>query len=123
MKTCKDCCHYKICQSLDADYSEYYIKTVLFDGCDVTDLCKDFADLSEYVKPPVKIGQKVWRIKNRDFREICKKTVEMTVSEISQKTIRGVPTWGFIANGTRYRFDSIGKTVFLSEESAKKSLY
>lgn len=122
MKACKDCAHYKICKNFDADYSEYYIKTVFFDGCDVTDVCEDFSDSSEYIKPPIKIGQKVWYIKGGYRNPPYKRPCEAIVSEISQKVIRGVPTWGFIARGMRYKFDSIGKTVFLSYEDAAKSL-
>lgn len=124
MKTCKDCIHYKICKEYDADYSEYYMKLVLFDGYDITALCEDFEDLSRYVKPPVEIGQTVWRVASSFSLSgtFTGKPVDVTVTEISQKTIRGLPSWGFIAGGTRYKFDSIGKTVFLSYEDAAKSL-
>lgn len=121
MKTCKDCIHYKICEAYDADYTEYVINALLTEG-DVTDLCEDFEDPSRYVKPPVEIGQTVWYIKGGYCDSPCKKPVEVTVTEISQKTIRGLTSWGFIASGTRYKFDSIGKTVFLSYEDAVKSL-
>lgn len=121
MKTCKDCIHYKICEAYDADYTEYVINELLIEG-DVTDLCEDFEDASRYVKPPVEIGQTVWYIKGGYHDSPCKKPVEVTVTEISQKTIRGRTSWGFIASGTRYKFDSIGKTVFLSYEDAVKSL-
>lgn len=122
MKTCKDCVHYKICKDFDADYLEQYIKTAFFDGCDVTDVCEDFSDSSECIKPPIKIGQKVWFIENRDYSFLSKFPIEATVTEISQKTIKGHPVWGFIASGIRHKFDSIGKTVFLSYEDAAKSL-
>ena len=85
MKTCKDCVHYKICKDFDADYLECYIETVFVDGCDVTDACEDFSDSSEYIKPPVKIGQKVWFIENRDYSFLSKFPIEATVTEISLK--------------------------------------
>lgn len=123
MKTCKDCIHYKICEAYDADYTEYVINELLIEG-DVTDLCEDFEDASRYVKPPVEIGQTVWRVASSFSLSgtFTGKPVDVTVTEISQKTIRGLPSWGFIAGGTRYKFESIGKTVFLSYEDAVKSL-
>ena len=50
---------------------------------------------------------------------------ELTVTEISWKHEKyGTKDLGFaiIANGIRYKFSSIGKTVFLTREEAEKAL-
>ena len=74
------------------------------------------------IVPPVKVGQKVWYIKGGYYNAKYKKPCPIEVKEINQKWHGKILDWGFIANGTRYRFSSIGKTVFLTEEEAEKAL-
>ena len=74
------------------------------------------------IVPPVRIGQRVWYIKGGYYNSAKKHPREIEVTEINQKFCGKVLSWGFIANGTRYRFSSIGKTVFLTREEAEQAL-
>lgn len=74
------------------------------------------------IVPPVRIGQRVWYIKGGYYNSAKKHPCEIEVTEINQKFCGKVLSWGFIANGTRYRFSSIGKTVFLTREEAEQAL-
>ena len=69
------------------------------------------------VVPPVKVGDTVYCIVNLKVKPI-------KVTEISQKASRSGTNlgWGIIANGIRYKFSSIGKTVFLSQNEAEQAL-
>ncbi len=74
------------------------------------------------IAPPVSVGQKVWYIKGGYYNSGHKKPCEIEVTEINQKWHGKTVTWGFVANGTRYRFSSIGKTVFLTKDEAEQAL-
>lgn len=74
------------------------------------------------ILPPVVVGQKVWYIEGGYYKAKCKKPREIEVTEVNHKFHGKVLCWGFIANNTRYRFSSIGKTVFLTREEAEESL-
>ena len=93
-------------------------------GCD-GDYAENMADyllLKGAVAPPVEIGQTVWFIEGGYYNSVNKKPKAITVTEINLKKIRGKAEWGFSANGTRYKFTSIGKTVFLSVKDAENFL-
>ncbi len=89
---------------------------------------KQILDTTDYllangvIVPPVSVGQKVWYIRGGYYNAVHKKPCEIEVTEINQKWHGKILDWGFIANGTRYRFSSIGKTVFLSQEEAEQKL-
>lgn len=74
------------------------------------------------IVPPVKVGDTVWYIHGGYYRKTNLEARPITVTEISQKKVKDKLQWAFIANGTRYVFGSIGKTVFLSREDAEKAL-
>ena len=74
------------------------------------------------IVPPVKVGQTVYYIRGGYYRKVNLEVCPITVTEISKKEVKGKLQWAFIANGTRYVFGSIGKTVFLSREEAEKAL-
>jgi hypothetical protein len=74
------------------------------------------------IVPPVRVGQKVWYIKGGYYNSARKHPCEIEVTEINHKRSGKILAWGFIANGTRYRFSSIGKAVFLTREEAEQSL-
>ena len=74
------------------------------------------------IVPPVEVGQTVWYIKGGYYNSVNKKPCEIKVTEINKKWHGKTLDWGFIANGTRYRFSSIGKTVFLTKEEAEEKL-
>lgn len=76
------------------------------------------------IVPPCKVGDTVYYI-NGAYYNSAKQTVRpIEVTEISWKCDRSGKNLGFalIANGTRYKFSSIGKTVFLTREEAEKTL-
>lgn len=77
------------------------------------------------VELPCKVGDVVFRISNGNYKSGFKRFVEpLTVTEISRKCDRSDRDLGFaiIANRSRYKFISIGKTIFLSREAAEKAL-
>lgn len=75
---------------------------------------------------PCKIGEKVYRIDKGNFHSNWKPFVqEMTVTEISWKKEKyGNKDLGFaiIADGIRYKFASIGKSVFLTRKEAEAKM-
>ena len=78
--------------------------------------------LENAIVPPCKVGDTVWYIEGGYYRKNNLKAKPITVTEISQKEVKGKLQWAIIANGTRYKFTSIGKTVFLTREEAEKAL-
>lgn len=66
--------------------------------------------------PPVDVGDKVWYIEGGYYSKVNLKPCEIEVTEISKKKCGKTIDWAFIANGTRYKFSSIGKVVFLNEQ-------
>lgn len=75
---------------------------------------------------PCKIGDKVYRIDKGNFHSNWTPFIEeLTVTEISWKKEKyGSKDLGFaiIANGIRYKFSSIGKSVFLTKEEAQAKM-
>ena len=75
---------------------------------------------------PCKIGDKVYRIDKGNFYSNRKPFVqELTVTEISWKKEKyGDKDLGFaiIADGIRYKFTSIGKSVFLTRKEAEAKM-
>ena len=80
----------------------------------------------EAVVLPCKIGDKVYRIDKGNFRSNWMPFVqELTVTEISWKKEKyGDKDLGFaiIADGIRYKFTSIGKSVFLTRKEAEAKM-
>lgn len=74
------------------------------------------------IVPPVEVGQTVWYIKGGYYRKTGLEAKSIKVTEINKKWHNKILCWGFIANGTRYRFSSIGKTVFLTKEEAEEKI-
>ena len=79
------------------------------------------------IVPPCKVGDTVYYIKGGYYKDpkYCEVSRPCRVVEVSLKLQRNGEhvMRGFITdNGTRYNFDSIGKTVFLAREEAEKAL-
>ena len=74
------------------------------------------------IVPPCKVGQKVWYIHGGYYNSARKEPREIEITEINQKWCKKKLEWAFVANGTRYKFSSIGKTVFLTREEAEQAL-
>lgn len=111
MAACKDCIYFPKCDEYPFDESG----------------CKDFKDRSRFVEIPCKVGDYVYYIKGGYYKEpeFCKVSSPCKIVEVSFKLQRssGHVMCGFITdNGTRYSFNGIGKTVFLSREEAEKAL-
>ena len=94
----------------------------------ISELTADMMLSKGVLAPPVKVGDYVYTIKGAYYKEpkFCRVSEPLKVNEISIKYKRdGKDTImrGFITeNGTRYSFDNIGKTVFLTKEEAEKEL-
>lgn len=86
------------------------------------DQCCNFLVEHGVIVPPVEIGQTVWYIYGGYYNSVNKRPCAIEVTEINKKRQHGKVEWGFIANGTRYRFSSIGKSVFLSLKEAEQAL-
>lgn len=73
---------------------------------------------------PCKVGDTVYYIEGAYYKSKRQTVAPIKVSEISWKCDRSGRDLGFalIANRTRYKFSSIGKTVFLTREEAEKAL-
>ena len=96
-----------------------------FVGFDVS--CDKIADhlLSNgVIVPPCKVGDTVYYIEGAYYNSQRLTVRPIKVTEISWKCDRSGRDLGFalIANGTRYKFSSIGKTVFLTKEEAEAKL-
>lgn len=96
------------------------------EGCPYEDLVDDnstcferrYADhlnMRGVVAMPVDIGDKVWYIDGGYYNAPYMKPCEIEVTEINKKKSGKTIEWGFIANRTRYKFTSFGKTVFWTE--------
>jgi hypothetical protein len=91
-------------------------------SCNLAENLADYLLANGVIVPPVRVGQKVWYIKGGYYNSVRKHPREIEVTEINHKWSGKTLAWGFIANQTRYRFSSIGKTVFLTKEEAEKAL-
>lgn len=79
---------------------------------------KRLKSVEKAVIPPVDVGDIVWYIRGGYYNSQLQKPQPIEVTEINKKWHGKTLEWGFIANSTRYRFSSIGKSVFLSEQDA-----
>lgn len=115
MAKCKDCLHFNVCNDM------YFNLAVESERN-----CGYFADHSLFVELPCNVGDTVYRIDKGGYYPKYEPFIqELTVTEISWKHEKyGTKDLGFaiIANGIRYKFQSIGKTVFLTREEAEAEL-
>lgn len=79
---------------------------------------------SRFVELPCNVGDMVYYIEGGYYRSTNLKVRPIKVTEISRKNNRSGKDlgWAIIANGTRYKFSSIGKIVFLTREEAEQAL-
>jgi hypothetical protein len=84
----------------------------------------DYLLANGVIVPPVKVGDTVYYINGAYYNSTRQTVKPIEVTEISWKCDRSGRDLGFalIAHGTRYKFSSIGKTVFLSKEEAEAKL-
>lgn len=81
----------------------------------VLDMRQAFFELPVFF--PVDVGDKVWYINGGYYNSSRLEPREIEITEISKKKSGKTVDWAFIANSTRYKFSSIGKTVFLTKEA------
>ena len=120
MVTCKDCLHNHVCALWRAQEGQDAKSWSDSDDWD----CDYFADKSRFVELPCKVGDVVYYIEGACYNSRRQTVRPIEVTEISWKCDRsGRDLWfALIANGTRYKFSSIGKTVFLTREEAEAAL-
>lgn len=121
--TCKDCIHCNICNKTESDI---YLGNK--EGA-VELYCVEFADESQYIKLPCKVGDTVYtniaisgsylRMKDRPYA--CK-VVFIGLND-SEKYGGGFINIEY-SNGYmwQFKFSDIGKTVFLTKKAAEKAL-
>ena len=114
--TCKDCPHYEACKGTYMNVSEYKSITD-FDGEHYADIyhCPDFADKSEWVHLPCKVGDIVYCF------EPCFDTDHHPKLKVVEKEIVELKTIATVF-GLNFDIDSIGKTIFLTREEAEEAL-
>lgn len=115
MATCKNCLHIDACRQWYTNLPDKY-----HDGCEL------FKDRARFIELPCNVGDKVYRIDKGSYSSDWKPFVqELTVTEISWKKEKySDKDLGFaiIADGIRYKFTSIGKSVFLTREEAEAKI-
>ena len=130
MANCNDCICSEVCY-----YKAFNDERILKKRRDdVEKNCKSFvhrdslknAHTVDAVELPCNVGDKVYRIDAGNYSSDWKPFVqELTVTEIRWKKEKyGDKDLGFaiIANGIRYKFTSIGKSVFLTRKEAEAKL-
>lgn len=112
--TCKDCIHNQVCIA----YKQL---------ADISDICPHFADKSQYIKLPCKVGDTVFVIDDR--RGIIKCIVNDMHLGLAQEIYGALFYYEQIADEPPelvdvFDFDEndFGKTVFLTREEAEKAL-
>lgn len=121
-------CHKDISKELPKVdiYGNHYCGECYSDKCK-KELLQEKLVKSEIVEFPCKVGDTVWYINYGYCYPNLKSHLQVKpiiVTEISWKHDRSGKDLGFalIANGTRYKFSSIGKTVFLTKSEAERRL-
>lgn len=103
-----------ICESYQTDEC---IAHCNYGPCCTCKMITNYLVASGEVIPPVDVGDKVWYINGGYYNSVRQEPREIEVTEISKKKSGKTIDWAFIANNTRYKFSSIGKTVFLTKEA------
>lgn len=112
--TCKDCIHDGVC----------WKQKELLDEREFEEEQECCEEASRFIELPCKVGDTVYYIEGAYYKSKRQTVTPIKVTEISWKCDRSGRDLGFalIAHGTRYKFSSIGKTVFLTKEEAERAL-
>lgn len=102
-------------ETLDLYYHGNQLGHVLYFTEDESEMLADYLLKEGMVVPPVDVGDKLWYIEGGYYNASYMRPKEVTVTEINKKKSGKTVEWGFIANNTRYRFTSFGKTIFWTE--------
>lgn len=113
---CENCIHYNACKGTYMNVSEYKSITD-FDSEHYADIyhCPDFADKSEWVHLPCKVGDIVYCF------EPCFGTDHHPKLKVVEKEIVELKTIATVF-GLNFDINSIGETVFLTREEAEEAL-
>lgn len=109
-------------EALDLFYSNEYEGHVMYFTEDESEKIADYLLKKGMVVPPIDVGDKLWYIEGGYYNASYMRPKEITVTEINKKKSGKTVEWGFIANNTRYRFTSFGKTVFWTEADCKAAI-
>lgn len=114
MKNCRDCLHFKACYEMAAANNADEFNTMF------AEKCEDFADRSEWVHLPCRVGDTVYTIYNASLSHY--KVVEIIINDF---------VWAKLYNGEysgEYKSElicldfSFNEFVFLTREEAEKAL-
>lgn len=110
-------------EALDLYYKDDYSPGhILYFTEDESDMLADYLLKKGMVVPPVDIGSKVWYIEGGYYNASYMRPVEIEVTEVNKKKAGKSIEWGFIANRTRYKFTSFGKTVFWTKAECEAAI-
>lgn len=106
MKTCKDCLHYEACKDYGVD-----------EVCEELSVCKQFADRSEWVHLPCKVGDEIYNIEDMQHFPGTYDDDHIMAFVVNDDGL------GFETDNYHFRpITEIGETVFLTREEAEKAL-
>lgn len=122
MKTCKECIHYGICRLdvyfVHANNGDTY---QCQDSDKVEEDCEAFTDKSEWIHLPCKVGDTMFITIGDSIIRYEIKRFEIDDLMIWAKGVNNDYA-GDVRTVTRCISFDLGKTIFLSEEEAKKAL-
>ena len=106
---CEDCIHFDLCsEGYEHIFGNEYRNKV-------ETVCKTFKNKSLFVELPCKVGDTVYRIRRNPYKAVLERTV---VSVSICMNCKGNIEWRLFTTVE----DTLGETVFLTREEAKKRL-
>lgn len=116
--TCENCLHFKACCEMAAAFGTEEIN-ILY-----ANKCEDFANRSEWVHLPCKVGEKTFLLLERTsggFDIVKSKCIRITDNGYGKRYSMYFDC-AEIGNTLEYDIDDFGKWVFLTREEAEKVL-
>lgn len=89
---------------------------------DAVKLLAEYTTEHGAIVPPFDVGDKVWYIYGGYYNSANMKPKEIEITEINKKKSGKTIEWGFIAGNTRYKFTSLGKTVFFTKVECEAAI-
>lgn len=130
MGSCKECCHYEVCrmhyqQKCELTYeTEKEVRHAMHEAEKGSPICKHFADRSQFMKLPCKIGGTIYHIENEKIVEyiVFATHTYSRKSRNKHKLLLTLPSDGRIHLVINDFDMANGITVFLNKEEAKQAL-
>ena len=114
--TCKDCLHFKACYEMAAAFGTEEFN-ILY-----ANKCEDFANRSEWVHWPCKVGTVVY-IPEIEVDKIEKKLItKIHRTTVDEYSVNARYIMYHTKKGNNFTDSMVGKTVFLTHEEAEKAL-